>query len=217
MANRTQMTHPLRSARPSADPKRWLRIVRDALERQQLPDAVVGMAVRVDSVTGNDGAQGDLFDRGFATAGAVETTLAQLADDHGELIVAPMLTRHPLADVRTRWAALSDNVEMVSTATATTLNDAAAGMDPRLTLQLLPTPRVVAVATQPRRDHEVPVRYRDEEGWHDLVDIAGPDRVSGGQWDAPYAREYFRCVRGDGTLVWLYRGTGQWYLHGWWD
>ena len=34
----------------------------------------------------------------------------------------------------------------------------------------------------------------------------GPDRISGGQWDAPYAREYFRCVREDGVLVWLFRG-----------
>jgi protein ImuB len=48
---------------------------------------------------------------------------------------------------------------------------------------------------------------------------AGPDRVSGGQWEDGYAREYFRALGEDGTLVWLYRDgvDGGWYLHGWWD
>ncbi len=221
LANRTQHVHPLRSARPSADQTRWLRLVRDAVEQLQLPDAVTGIAVRVDTVTGNDGAQGDLFDRGFASAGVVETTLAQLADDHGELIVAPLSTRHTMADQRTTWVAAAPDTP-------------AAGERPReqdggfgLTLQLLPTPRDITVTTAPRRDHEMPIRYRDSEGWHTLVDVAGPDRVSGGQWDGAYAREYFRCVRDDGMLVWMYRGTGdraassrgpaRWYLHGWWD
>jgi DNA-binding MurR/RpiR family transcriptional regulator len=48
---------------------------------------------------------------------------------------------------------------------------------------------------------------------------AGPDRISGGQWDEPFAREYFRCVRNDGVLLWLFRDAREdaWYLHGWWD
>ena len=48
---------------------------------------------------------------------------------------------------------------------------------------------------------------------------AGPDRVSGGQWTEPYAREYFRCVTETGALVWLFRDAreNEWYLHGWWD
>jgi protein ImuB len=52
-----------------------------------------------------------------------------------------------------------------------------------------------------------------------VVNAAGPDRVSGGQWDVTYAREYFRAVTSEGTLVWLFREAGRdrWYLHGWWD
>jgi hypothetical protein len=52
-----------------------------------------------------------------------------------------------------------------------------------------------------------------------IVSAAGPDRVSGGQWTEPYAREYFRCVTDDGMMVWLYRDArlDEWYLHGWWD
>jgi protein ImuB len=65
------------------------------------------------------------------------------------------------------------------------------------------------------------VRYLDDAEWHDIIEAAGPDRVSGGQWADPYAREYFRCVREDGMMVWLFRNTQQhttdWFLHGWWD
>jgi hypothetical protein len=92
---------------------------------------------------------------------------------------------------------------------------------PALTLQLLPTPKTVTVDTTPRRDHVVPVRYLDDNEWHDIVEVAGPDRVSGGQWSDAYSREYFRCVREDGMMVWLFRGAQQqsadWFLQGWWD
>ena len=61
----------------------------------------------------------------------------------------------------------------------------------------------------------------DNNEWHDIVEAAGPDRVSGGQWSSSYAREYFRCVREDGMMVWMYRNATQqstdWFLHGWWD
>jgi hypothetical protein len=70
-----------------------------------------------------------------------------------------------------------------------------------------------------------PARYRDARGWHDVVNAAGPDRVSGRAWDGKrtYAREYFRCVTREGVLVWLFRNARSakqqrgWYLHGWWD
>jgi len=87
-----------------------------------------------------------------------------------------------------------------------------------LPLQLLPAPREVLVETVRRRDHVLPIRYRDGQ-WKQLVTAAGPDRISGGRWEESYAREYFRAVTVDGLLVWLYRDarTDQWYLHGWWD
>ena len=97
LANKTQYTHPLRSSRPTADQKRWLRLVRDALEQLTLPDAVMGIALSVDAVTGNDGAQGDLFDRGFASADTVEIMLADLADDQGDVVVAAVIHRAPTA------------------------------------------------------------------------------------------------------------------------
>ena len=213
LGNRTQRTHVIRSSRPSAEQKRWMRLVREALDSLTLPDAVSGVTLRVESVTGNNGPQGDLFDRGFASAPMVEDAIVQLTDDQGDVVLEPVNTSHPLIEERTSWVARREKRTMKQAA------------KPALTLQLLPSPKVVTVSTEPRRDHDVPVRYLDGNEWHDIIEVAGPDRVAGGEWATQYAREYFRCVREDGVMVWLYRGLAQqqqqqssdWFLHGWWD
>jgi hypothetical protein len=211
LGNRTQRTHLIRSSRPSADQRRWMRLVREALDTLTLPDAVMGVTLRVESVTGNVGPQGDLFDRGFASAPMVEDAIIHLTDDQGEIVVEPVNSEHPLIEARTSWVRRGER----------DVTRAVREGKPSLTLQLLPSPKVVTVDTQPRRDHEVPVRYMDNNEWHDIVEAAGPDRVSGGQWNAVYSREYFRCVREDGMMVWLFHGsqqqTSDWFLHGWWD
>ncbi|HEY1951286.1 MAG TPA: hypothetical protein VGG76_00645 [Gemmatimonadaceae bacterium] len=216
LANRETYEHPLRPARSTASHKAWMRLIRSHLERITLPDGVVGITMRVEAVTGEVERQGDIFDRGFATARAAEETIAQLLDDQGSVVVTPRNTQHPLIDRRTEWvtqepAQASARIQLrekVVKATAA----------PRLTLQLLPEPRRIAVTTKRRRDHQMPTQYRDKE-WMTIVSAAGPDRVSGGQWTEPYAREYFRCVTDDGGMVWLFRDarTGEWYVHGWWD
>jgi hypothetical protein len=222
LGNRTHRTHLIRSSRPSAEQKRWMRLVREALDTITLPDAVMGVTLRVESVTGNNGAQGDLFDRGFASAPAVEDAIIQLTDDQGDVVVTPENSEHPLLEMRTTWRTRTSSENDHGTTYLPTQAPARAKIDtPALTLQLLPTPRTVTVDTTPRRDHAVPVRYLDDNEWHDIVEVAGPDRVSGGQWSDAYSREYFRCVREDGMMVWLFRGAQQqsadWFLQGWWD
>jgi hypothetical protein len=186
----------------------------------------MGIALSVDAVTGNDGTQGDLFDRGFASADTVEIMLADLADDQGDVVVAPSSTAHPLPERRTRWVAEAPSAVATRGITYSTRPPTT----PELTLQLLPLPQPILVDTAVRRDHDVPVRYRDDDGWHDLVDVAGPDRVSGGEWESAFAREYFKCVREDGMLVWMFVAKDErisqsareakdhwWFLQGWWD
>jgi len=229
LGNRTQRTHLVRSSRPSAEQKRWMRLVREALDTVTLPDAVMGVTLRVESVVGNGGAQGDLFDRGFASAPAVEDAIIQLTDDQGDVVVEPVNTQHPLVEARTTWRTTSGASGASGVSSINGVNRRRSPATHRapatgLTLQLLPSPKVVTVTTETRRDHEVPTRYLDGNEWHDIVEAAGPDRVSGGQWSTEYAREYFRCVREDGMMVWLFRGSHQeqqqttdWFLHGWWD
>jgi protein ImuB len=240
MADRTEFTHRVRSARPTASPKAWMRLIRSALERLTLPDAVTGVTVRVESVIGNDGVQGDLFDKGFASAPQVERTVSQLMDDQGDVVLTPVNSAHPLVDVRTEWTREDPAVAAASgeRGVAKAQRGCGAKPVPRLTLQLVSPPRPVSVRTEERRDHHIPIQYRDRGETYTLVDTAGPERVSGGQWEegGPYAREYFRCVREDGMLVWIYRDAvgsspsavsrltdspthrlTHWFLHGWWD
>ncbi len=213
LGNRTLRAHTIRSSRPSAEQKRWMRLVREALDTITLPEAVMGVTLRVESVTGNHGAQGDLFDRGFASAPMVEDAIVQLTDEQGDVVVEAVNTSHPLLEQRTRWK---------GRATTTGARPTTYHPQPSLTLQLLPTPKTVTVSTEQRRDHDIPVRYLDGNEWHDIIEAAGPDRVSGGQWTGggSYSRDYYRCVREDGMMVWLYREAQQstdWHLHGWWD
>jgi protein ImuB len=216
LANRETYDHLVRPARSTASHKAWMRLIRTHLERITLPDGVVGITMRVESVTGEVERQGDIFDRGFATARAAEETIAQLLDDQGAVVVTPRNTQHPLIDRRTEW--VSQEPAQASARIQLRERVVKATAAPRLTLQLLPEPRRIAVTTKRRRDHQIPTQYRDKE-WTTLVSAAGPDRVSGGQWTEPYAREYFRCVTDDGMMVWLFRDarTDEWFVHGWWD
>jgi protein ImuB len=216
LANRESYEHPIRPARSTSSQKAWLRLIRTHFERITLQDAVTGIALRVDAVTGELERQGDVFDRGFATIGAAEETIAQLLDDQGSIVVTPSNTNHPLLDRRTEW--VSQEPSRAVARDGARERSASSSVSPKLMLQLLPQPKRVIVKTRPRRNHSCPIRYRDSE-WTGITSAAGPDRVSGGQWAEPYAREYFRCVTEHGTLVWLFRDArdDEWYLHGWWD
>jgi protein ImuB len=216
LANRETFEHLVRPARSTASHKAWMRLIRSHLERITLPDGVVGITIRVEAVTGELERQGDIFDRGFATANAAEETIAQLLDDQGAVVVTPRNTQHPLIDRRTEW--ISQEPAQASARIQLRERVVKATAAPRLTLQLFPEPRRIAVKTRRRRDHELPVEFRDKH-WQQIVSAAGPDRVSGGRWTEPYAREYFRCVTDDGMMVWMYRDarTDEWFLHGWWD
>lgn len=211
------MREAIHAARPTAERAAWLRRVQDRLDRLRLPDAVTGVALQVEGVEPASALQGDMFDRGFATAAPVEEAVSRLVDAHGPVFVEPEVEGHPLAERRTTWKPR----EPAEAAEA----GAASPGEPCLTLQLLREPRRVAVRVRARRDHVVPVQYHDLLGgrvWRELVTAVGPERVSGGGWEEPagYAREYFRCVTDAGVLVWLFRALseeGAWYLHGWWD
>ena len=103
LANRSTLANTIRAGRPTASRKTWLRLARLTLERLVLPAGVVGLTLRAAAVVTDDGQQGDLFDRGFATAAATEAALASLAEDQGDVVVVPENTAHPLLERRTVW------------------------------------------------------------------------------------------------------------------
>jgi protein ImuB len=214
LGNGEEWERTIRPARPTASRETWLRLIRGLLERLSVPDAVTGMRFEVVSSEPAAVRQGDLFDRGFATAAAVEAAVARLADRDASPL-APAKTAHPLVERRAAWSERSVE-EAGGSGGARLRYDSRSG----LALQLLSDPRRVWVETVRRRDHDAPVRIRDRTGWREVPMAAGPDRISGGRWEAePYAREYYRCATDEGVLLWVYRDgrDGEWYLHGWWD
>lgn len=248
---------PLRPARPTASREVWLRLARGLLERATIPDSVTGVVLEVEATEPAAVRQGDLFDRGFATAGAVEAAVARLLESQGEVLVAPRQTEHPLPERRVVWEGVdpferppafssgrsperpakqqaerrSAQEQEVRGSLVRPVADpdnpiAGPGAGPRLSLSLLPEPLPIDVETGEgsggRAGHNTlygaPLRYRDRSGWQRVVTASGPDRISGGQWEKAYAREYFRCSTERGELVWLFRDArrGRWFLHGWW-
>ncbi len=214
LANRTVVEHLCRAAQPTADHAAWLRLIRTDLERLRFVDVVTGITVRVTAAAPTLDCQGDIFDRGFATARATEQAVAQLLDACGADACTLTVTDHPLLERRVQWQVRESGALAWSLASSS----GSARPAPSLTVQLLPVPRKVRVVTAERRDHAVPVRYHDGEVAIDVLMAVGPDYVDGGSWDgAPYARGYFHCVTGDGRLVLMFQAGEEWFLHGWWD
>jgi protein ImuB len=210
LANGEEWERTIRPARPTASREAWLRLIRGLLDRLTVGDAVVGVRLEIGATEPAAVRQGDLFDRGFATAAAVEAAVARLAERQ-VVPVEPETDGHPLPERRARWV---ESHELRST------SHEPRGAPAALALQMLAEPRRLRVESVSRRDHEVPVRFRDRGGWREVTMAAGPDRISGGRWEAePFAREYYRCVTDEGVLLWVYRDgrDGTWYLHGWWD
>jgi len=215
LANRTVVDHPCRAAHPTADQAAWLRLIRTDLEHLRFREAVTGITVRVTAAAPTLDCQGDIFDRGFATARATEQAVAQLLDACGVDACTLTVTDHPLLDRRAQWQVREPGALAMWSLGSSRGSIAPA---PSLTVQLLPTPRKVRVVTTERRDHAVPVRYHDGEVAIEVLEAVGPDYVDGGSWDgAPYARGYFHCVTGDGRLVLMFQTGEEWFLHGWWD
>jgi hypothetical protein len=103
LASGNVLTHAMRAGRATASRKTWLRLARTSLERMVLPAGVVGLTLYAAAIVTDEGHQGDLFDRGFATAAATEAALASLAEEQGDVVVVPENTAHPLVERRTKW------------------------------------------------------------------------------------------------------------------
>lgn len=106
LADGSAVPEVLRTARPTADRALWMRRLRAALERIRLPQPISGVALEVPATEPVSGLQGDLFDRGFATASFVEEAVTRLMDIYRGLFVRQVSTPDPLAERRARWVEL---------------------------------------------------------------------------------------------------------------
>jgi hypothetical protein len=216
LADRSSVVEPIRAAQPTADRKTWLRVIRARLEQVTFAAPVTRIRLAVERVAPLDDRQGDLFDRGFATARATEAALAHLLDLQPDAIAIPARSSHPLPEQRLTWSAdpAGDSVPKRSSVGAIGLVT-----DPVLTIQTLPAPTAIDVWTITRRDAVLPDRYYDGIRTYTLASSLGPDRISGGFGAERFARDYFQCVRDDGVMVLLAHDqlAERWFLVGWWD
>lgn len=90
---------------------------------------------------------------------------------------------------------------------------------PDLALRLLETPEPVDVEWRDGTPHAVAWRGRQVP----VVQAAGPERLAGDWWTAPYRRDYWRCLAAEGEFL-IYRdhlpaaeAGARWYLQGWYD
>lgn len=203
--------HPFQPSRASADQRAWMRLIRDALERVRLEDGVVGVTLRVDAAGGSESVQGDLLDRGFASAGSAADAIARILDRDAR-VVTPRNSRHPLLRRRTTW--IEEQPSFVWARPQLGPGDT----EPALALHLLAEPEPVEAETVDRGGFAAPVRYQGRDGWHTLVSASGPDCLSGGRWSGAYACEVYCCVRADGELVQLSRDArhNRWEVQGVW-
>jgi hypothetical protein len=216
LADRTVVTHPVRSSAPTAERRTWLRIIRSVLDGVSFVAPVTRIGLRVEAAAPLADRQSDLFDSGLATARATEAALAHLLDKQADAVVRAERCDHPLPERRIEWVAAA---ERIGAAVTTRWDGRTASPDPSLSLQLLGAPRPVEVRLAAGRDGDVPVRYRDGLTVYPLTESLGPDLLSGGHGDARYDREYFQGIRADGMVVLLYRDVteNRWFLGGWWD
>lgn len=65
-----------------------------------------------------------------------------------------------------------------------------------------------------------PARIKTANGWHQVMDARGPERLESGWWRGPSCRrDYYRIATHQGSWWWIFRDlkTGLWYLHGLFD
>jgi protein ImuB len=226
------ITREVRPARPLARVAPLLELCRGLLARWTLPAPVCALAVSIPATAPLDGRQGDLLDASWRDLAAAEATLARLRAELGaRSVVVPEARDAHAPEQAAAWAEAPplDEPPPRPADAARPATDAEPleapvpplpmpeGAVPRA-LRLLDPPepaevecdaaaRPVAVRWRARR---IPIRH-----------ASGPERLDGAWWQAPYARDYWRCAAAGEPraeyVVFADRTTRAWYVQGWWD
>jgi len=217
-------TVDLRLSVPSRDPDRFLRLLRDRLERTRLSAPVGDIVLVADDIVLLPGVNRSLLDLRVPAAPLdvlLERLRARLGEDavHG-------LRVHP--DHRPECATRSAAVGFADQATSTSTPAWPAGLRP---LSLLETPEALSeIAGGPARHGEalelLSGPERIESGWWDEGETAGPvcndpDRAPESAQDratvkAPgdVRRDYFLARSRQGEVWWIFRDALGWWAQG---
>jgi protein ImuB len=212
---------PLVLARPSAEPRLLLDLVRHRLEDLRLPAPVATVVLTVDESCEDRGQQRVLGAMPEGDAG-LESVLARLATALGpEALSSPMAADNhrpeaarALAPFRPPPVEQGLQAEARRTPSPEAPVDARSGERP---VRLFPEPAVLPVDVGPSgelRGARLLGRRRA------VLGLAGPERI-GGQWwtPTPFARDYYRVHFEGLGPAWVFRDArdGRFYLHGFFD
>jgi protein ImuB len=203
-------------ARPSAEVALWMVPLRERLGVLRLPAPVRGMELSVVEAAEVPAEQLSAGDRPEA-ARALEVTLARLSARLGEgaVFAAEAEDRHrPEAAYRAAPFGPDAGVRGGAAAGNPAGGEGAEAEGARPT-RLLRAPRPVVAEGEGGRLTALRVDGRA----HAVLALAGPERIAGEWWGAPFDRDYYRVrLEGVGDL-WIFRDgrDGRLWLHGMFD
>jgi protein ImuB len=189
------------------------------LEQVRLPGPVRGVRVRVGLAVPQPPCQSELFPDAEAQA---HRELARLVDRLGSRLGrACVLRPHCEAEAQPEYAGrfvpLTDHEATTAPPTppaSVVVPHEALGPNDR-PLRLHHPPRAVRVmAVVPDGP---PLRFQDQQRWHQVARCWGPERIETGWWRGrTVRRDYYRVETRSGHRFWLFRRLdgGEWFLQG---
>jgi len=220
------VTREIRLPRPLARVVPLLERCRALLDGWVLHAPVCGVTVAVTATTALQGAQGELLDPGWRDPAAVDAAFARLRSALGTGAVVRPVVRDTHRPER---VGVWERVDGTGDDRGTTRGDARPApphlhRPPPSTLPYSPAlrqldpPERAEVATSNGTPHTISWRQHV----FTVTRAIGPERLTGDWWDAPYARDYWRCEDSSGTAdLILYRDcttpAPTWCIHGWYD
>jgi len=179
-------------AAPERHPERFLTLVRERLERTELPAGTISLTLSADRFASPSALQTDLLNRTQQQTEEFSHTLDRLVARLGADNVHGL---RPRADHRPEmsWASTS-----VTARPASSITPAAW---PERPLWLLPEPRPLQRSVPP-----------------DVT--SAPERIEAGWWDGTdVQRDYYIVRTSQGPDLWVYQDLRDqhWYLHGFWS
>jgi protein ImuB len=180
---------------PERDAQRFFSLVREQLERVELPAPTTQLDLSAEEFAAPTALQSDFFSSALQHSEQFSHTIDRIAARLGERQVQRLA---PVADHRPEaaWASAPGIAQGNAT------NAAQPGAHfPQRPLWLLPEPKPLHLSAIPQV-------------------TAGPERIEGGWWDqGDLRRDYYIVRTSNGADLWVYRDLTDrsWYLHGFWS
>jgi protein ImuB len=182
---------------PDRDAEKFLALIREQLERVELPASTIGLRLCSDRFTAASTHQADLFShteqQGEELAHTLDRLVARLGEDR--IFGLRVAADHRPEDT---WRKTSIELTMGERSARAPSHHVAFPTRP---LWLLPEPKPLELALTSL--------------------VSGPERIESGWWDGrDVQRDYYIVRTSSGAELWVFRDlarNGAWYLHGFWS